>query len=129
MTWKEFYNRITPLFNGNINFTNLIRNGKLIELKILYRMDQFNHTPYLAKLASTYNQLEILKWLAQLSEPIVPTQEDANMLAYNGNLEILKWMATLTPPILPDEQGAFSARRNHHKDVVEWLETFGIYSN
>ena len=58
-----------------------------------------------SKWASENGYLDILKWLAELPQAVLPnTDMGANLACLNGHLDILKWLAK--KEILPDESGA-----------------------
>ena len=73
--WKEFYERLTYLY-ANINKWNIVNEmakyGKLIELKILAKINKF------------------------------PDRWGANLAAWKGHLNVLEWLASQNPPILPN---------------------------
>ena len=100
MTWKEFYNRISDFINkenGDYYIYKLYKNGKLMEIKILYYMK------------------------------INPSESEVNISAERGQLQVLKWAALLNPPILPNKNGALCAGENGYTEVVIWLVEKGIY--
>ena len=102
-----------------------------------------------ADLTASHGKFEVLKWLATLQPPILPTEVGAiwapqkghleiinqfyqlklELGASHGHLEVLKWLATLQTPILPTEYGAKLAALSGHLEVVHWLASKGIYPN
>ena len=101
--WKEFYERLTYLYD-NINNpfipNNMASNGKLMELKILATINKFPNEKG-ANMAAQYGHLNILKWMKENSLPL-PNQQGANWAARNGRLNVLEWLASQNPPILPN---------------------------
>jgi hypothetical protein len=76
-----------------------------------------------------YISLDILNYLARLPKPILPNS--AYYAVSNGRLDILIWLSELPKPILPDESdiGQVIGYRKIHINVLKWAIERNIYPN
>ncbi len=129
MTWKEFYQRITYLFNNKDKYDiifRLVNNGKLMELKILGTI----LTPDHVSQAVIHDHLDILKYAIEQGFDMndVDNQNVLKLYACRyGKVNILNFLETYG--IVPNRDDIGEAIANHYWNVLYWGEERGIIPN
>ena len=122
LTWKEFYDRLTYLYN-NIKSSRIVNamaeKGKLMELKILFSIGK---TPNQngANEAAGNDKVEVLKWMKE-NNLTLPDQSGADWAAHHGRITVLQWMQEADLP-LPNQEGANLAALDKHLEVLKWMK-------
>ncbi len=122
LTWKEFYERATELYENiqNPYIANFMaRKGKLMELKILFKIGKAPNKDG-ANWTALNGHVAVLQWMKENSLPL-SDQSGANRTAENGHLDVLQWMKENCLP-LPDQSGANWTADDGRLFVLKWME-------
>ena len=76
--------------------------------------------------AAQYGHLDILKWLATRSPPILCTRWGATLAATQGHLEVLKWLHSPDINIQCTRYGVQKSMQNNHIETWRWLIKQGV---
>jgi hypothetical protein len=78
------------------------------------------------EMAAHNGHLLVIKYL--LAQGVHATSEAANSAAISGQLHVVKYLATLTPPVLPSQRGVNSTAFTIHDEVSKYLaNNFGLH--
>lgn len=119
--WREFYNRTFKILNNHLAINILIRTIELMELKILHKLNRVILTRTHANIAVMRRNVDIIKWLSELSPSILPDDLAISVSYIDGHLDVLKCLANLNPPILPTQNRINLLVKYNHFEAVKWF--------
>lgn len=146
MTWREFYQRISKMYEEfeknilsntvymDILLENYCKENKLMELKIMSNIKRPNGrgvfpTPEVALYyAVVNNNVDLLKWL--ISEEIMPEKIDYDNALAKGKQDIVNIILSTNPNFTPDIDTAYYALQEGNLELLKTLYSdYGLIMN
>ncbi len=141
MSWQEFYRRIHlmnhPIYGGGsaygtTSFLEYIREGALMEVKILLTADPslIQTTWREIEIALKHDRQNIIKYFESLNNPLLNTgfankqhQDHIDWGAVQQYIGYVKYGASLSPPIYPSQVriNHMAQRPDDYKNILEFL--------
>jgi len=120
-TFDYYYCHVDcAIFNGCVNFLEQL---KTYDTSILYSVNRINN---LYKLASEYNQINILNWLINSGLSLKYSEHAIDFTSAIGHVDVLEWWKNSGLPLKYSDFSLYYASMYNYINVLEWWLKSGL---